>query len=214
MKKLGIFLLSVSCVAGSALAQSNGAPAAAPAPVAPPPTPAQLALAHDAAKAMGADRQIEGMNNQFRQMAISQSAMLAPTGATEEQKAAAAKVQGSIQDLAAEATKNMTSALDTAFAEVFTAGELAAFKAFFTSPEGQAFKAKQQQLSMRLGPKMQQLNEELRQKIGAIMQQAQSAAAAAAPSASAPITATTPPVSVTTEPVSAPVSGPTSAAKK
>lgn len=212
MKKLGILLLSASCFAGSALAQNSVAPAAVPAPAAPPATPAQLALARDAVKAMGADRQIEGMNNQLKQMATAQSSMLAPTGATEEQKAAAAKVQSSIQNLAAEATTNMTNTLDTAFAEVFTAAELAAIKAFFTSPEGQAFKAKQQQLSMRLSPKMQQLNEELRQKIGAIMQQAQPAAAA--PSASAPITATTPPVSVTTEPVSAPVAAPAPAAKK
>ncbi|MBK8478574.1 MAG: DUF2059 domain-containing protein [Opitutaceae bacterium] len=212
MKKLGILLLSASCFAGSALAQNNGAPAAVPAPAAPSATPAQVALARDVVKAMGADRQIEGMNNQLKQMATSQSAMLAPTGATEEQKAAAAKVQGSIQDLAAEATKNMTLALDTAFAEVFTTEELAAIKAFFTSPEGQSFKAKQQQLSMRLSPKMQQLNEELRQKIGAIMQQAQPVAVA--PSTAAPITATTPPVSVTTEPVSAPVPAAAPAAKK
>lgn len=214
MNKFGILLLSASCLAGSAQAQNPVPPAAAPAPAPPVVTPAQLTLARDAVKAMGADRQVEGMNNQLKQMATAQSAMLAPAGATEEQKATAAKVQSSIQELAAEATQNMTNTLETAFAEVFTTAELAAIKAFFTSTEGQAFKGKQQQLSMRLGPQMQQLNEELRKKVGAIMQQAQAAAASVAPSSTAPITATTPPVSVTTEPVSAPVPAPAPATKK
>ena len=201
MNKFGALLVSLNCLAGAAMAQTAAAPAAAPTPAPAPvdaaPTAAQIALAQEAIKAMGADRQIEAMAGQLKQMAAAQGGTLAPANATAEQKAAVATMQASIQELATDSTKRMLTALATGFAEVFTEAELTAIKGFFNSPEGQGFKAKQPQLSMKIGPQMQQLNDELRQKVGAIMQKAQQAAAPAPAVAPAPAaTATTPPIEV------------------
>lgn len=201
MNKIGTLLVSLSCFAGVVSAQNAPAPApAAPAPAPAPaaPSAAQLELARSAIKAIGADRQIEGMSNQLKQMAAAQASTLAPAGATDAQKAAVVKMQASIDELVAESRKNMTATLESGFATVYTAAELTAINAFFSSPEGQAFKTKQSQLSMQVGPQMQQITEGLRQKIGAIMQKAQQEAtpAPAATPAAPAATATTPPIEV------------------
>jgi hypothetical protein len=181
MKKLGIFLLAATCLAGSALAQDTQ----------------KTQLANDVIKSMNADKMFDSMTGQIKQMVSAQTSMYLPADATPEQKAKIAKVQDQAVDLALEAAKGMVAKMGAIYAEVYSVEELTAMKAFFTSPEGKSMQAKQPQIMQKMMPLVQQMQAELMPKIGALVEQAKPAPAAA-------VTATTPPVSVTTEPVSVP----------
>lgn len=187
MKKLGMFLLAVSCVAGSAMAQDAQKPT-------PAPDAQKLALANDVIKAMQADKMFDAMAGQIKQMVAQQTSMYLPPDATPEQKAKIEKVQGQAVDLGVEAAKGMIAKLGDLYAEVYSAEELKAIKAFFISPEGQSMQAKMPQIMEKMRPMVQQMQSEMMPKIRALVEQAKPAPAA--------------PISVTTEPVSLPMPAP------
>lgn len=196
MNKFGTLLVSLSCFAGIASAQNSPAPVAPPAPAAPAPAPAdpaKLALAHEVIKAMQADRSLEAMTGQIKQMVAQQTSMFTPASATEEQKAKVAQMQSQVMDLAMESVKTMMGKMDAVYADVYSVAELEAIKAFFNSSEGKSMLAKQPQLMQRMMPLIQQMQGELMPKIGALVQNVkQELAPAPAPTA----TATTPPIEV------------------
>ncbi|MFT3831545.1 MAG: DUF2059 domain-containing protein [Opitutaceae bacterium] len=162
-------LVAVSCLAGTAFSQNNP-PAGAASATAPATDPAKLALAHDVIKAMQADRSIDAMTGQIKQMVAQQTASYLPADATPEQKAKIAKLQNEALDLAMTAAKGLIGKMDAVYAEVYSAEELAAIKAFFTSPEGQSMLAKQPQLMQRMMPLAQQMQGELMPQLSALMQ--------------------------------------------
>ncbi len=185
MKKLGTLALAFSCLAGAGFAQTEVAAPAAP-------DAAKLVLAHDVIKATQADRMIDGISAQIKQMTMAQTARMLPPEATEEQKAKALAVQGEIMDLAMAATKDMIGKLDGIYADVYSTGELEALKAFFTSAEGRSMIEKQPVLMQKMMPLMQQMQAELMPKINEIIGRAK----AELTPPKAPISATTPPIEV------------------
>ena len=185
MNKLGILLLAVSCLAGSAPAQDAQ----------------KTQLANDVIKAMNADKMFDSMAGQIKQMVAAQTSMYAPANATPEQRAKLDQVQNQAVDLAMEAAKGMIAQMGTIYAEVYSVEELTAIKAFFTSPEGMSMQAKQPQIMQKMMPLVQQMQAELMPKIKALVEAAKPAPAPA-------VSVTTEPISVTTEPVSAPVPAP------
>ncbi len=185
MKRLGTFLVAVSCFAGAALAQNDSAPA-------PAPDAAKLALAHEVIGAMQADRSLEAMTGQIKQMVAQQTASFLPAGATEEQKAMVAKLQDEALDLAMEAARGMIQKMDAVYADVYSTEELTAIKTFFTSPEGYSMMAKQPQLMQRMMPLIQQMQSELMPKVTALLQKGRQEITPIP----APASATTPPVEV------------------
>lgn len=154
MKKTALLLALVVFSTG-ALAQENAA---------------KRALARDVIAALQADKMVDGMLAQMKQMAAAQSS--APADATPEQKAKAEKLQSDIMELSMNAAKKMISQMDQLYAEVYSEGDLKAMKTFFTSPEGQSMINKQPQLMQRMVPLMQKMQQELMPQIQALTQAA------------------------------------------
>ena len=173
-------------------------------PAALPVDAAKLALAREAMKAMQAERMLESLSNQLKMMTAQQTTLLLPTTATEEQKARLAQIQTEVTDLVREAAKAQMEKMATVYAEVFTAEELQAMRAFFVSPEGRALLSKQPLLAQRLMPLTRAMQMELMPKIGATIDKAKQelspapvavpppASAAPTPGAPAPIKITLP----------------------
>lgn len=132
--------------------------------------PAKLALAREVTAALQADKMIDGMMDQMKQMAA-QSTVVAPD-ATPEQKAKAEKLQNDIMELSLNAAKKMIAQMDQLYAEVYSEDDLKAMKAFFTSTGGKSMISKQPQLMQRMMPMMQQMQQELMPQIQALAQQA------------------------------------------
>lgn len=182
MKKI-LFLL--------AFALAAGARAQTPAP-APAPEAAKLALAREVIVAMQANKLIDRMTDQMKQMAAQMagfSADLPP-----EKRARAEATQGKIMALGMEMTKALIAKMDTIYADVFTEAELKALKAFYSSPEGTSAQLKQAEVAQRMMPLVQELQRGLMPKVQQIIAEAQAedakadaaAAAPAAPAAKAP----------------------------
>lgn len=190
MNKFGTLLVGLACFAGTAVAQNQ--PVAAPAPT-PAADPAKVALAHEVIKAMQADRMLEGMTNQIKQMVAQQTAMYVTATASDEQKAKVALVQSQADALAGAAVQRVVASMDAVYAELFTEAELQGIKTFFLSPEGQSMLAKQPQLMQRLTPVVQRMQGELMPKIGELVQNLQKDLAPPRP---APVSVTTPPIEV------------------
>lgn len=131
-----------------------------------PPSPAKLALARDVIAALQADKMIDGMLAQMKQMAGQSSAI--PADATPEQRAKAEKLQTDILELSMNSAKKMITQMDQLYAEVYSDAELNAMKAFFTSAEGRSMMAKQPQVMQRMMPLMQQMQQELMPQIQAL----------------------------------------------
>src|SRR5512133_3571245 len=104
MKKLGIFLLAATCLAGSALAQDAQ----------------KTQLANDVIKSMNADKMFDAMTGQIKQMVSAQTSMYLSAEATPEQKAKIAQVQGQAVDLALDAAKGMVAKMGAIYAEVYS----------------------------------------------------------------------------------------------
>lgn len=130
----------------------------------------KLALAREVIAALQADKMIDGMLAQMKQMAAQSTVF--PADATPEQKAKAEKLQSDIMDLSMTAAKKMITQMDQLYAEVYTEAELHAMKAFFLSSEGRSMMAKQPQVMARMMPLMQQMQQELMPQIQALTQAA------------------------------------------
>lgn len=175
MKKI-LFLL--------ALVVAVGARAQTPAP-APAPDAAKLALAREVITAMQADKIIDRMTGQMKQMAA-QMAGSSPN-LSPEKRARAEATQGKIMELSMEMSKTLLSKMDAVYADVFTETELKAMKAFYSSPEGSSAQLKQADVAKRMMPLLQDLQRGLMPKIQQIVADAQAeeakadAAAAATP---------------------------------
>ena len=133
-------------------------------------SPAKLALARDVISALQADKMIDGMLAQMKQMAMQSTTV--PADATPEQKAKAEKLQNDIMELTMNAAKKMITQMDQAYAEVYSDADLKAMKAFFTSAEGQSMISKQPQLMQKMMPMMQKMQQELMPQIQALTQAA------------------------------------------
>ena len=133
-------------------------------------SPAKLALAREVIAALQADKMIDGMLAQMKQMAV--QSMAIPADATPEQKAKADKIQNEIMELSMNAAKKMIKEMDQLYAEVYSESDLKAMKAFFTSPEGQSMISKQPQLMQRMMPMMQKMQQDLMPQIQALTQAA------------------------------------------
>ncbi|MBI2513946.1 MAG: DUF2059 domain-containing protein [Opitutae bacterium] len=184
MKHLKVLLSSLA-LSSLALAQSN-APQAAPA--APAPTvaapavdAAKLALAREVIAAMQADKMLDRMTAQMKQMAMQMTAL--PSDTPPAKRAKAEALSNKIMDLSMEAAKGMIAKMDALYAEVYSEAELKAMKAFFASPEGQSMLAKQPQVMQRVMPLAQAMQTELMPKIQQLVQQAQAEEAAEAAAA-------------------------------
>lgn len=132
--------------------------------------PAKVALAREVISALQADKMIDGMLNQMKQMAAQSTVV--PPDATPEQKAKAEKVQNDIMELSMNAAKKMITQMDQLYAEVYSEDDLKAMKAFFTSESGKSMISKQPQLMEKMMPMMQQMQKELMPQIQALTQQA------------------------------------------
>lgn len=188
MKHLKVILASLA-LSSAAFAQTNApqAASAAPAPAATAPAvdPAKLALAREVISAMQADKMLDRMTAQLKQMAMQMAAQQPDTSPAKRAKAEA--FQGKIMDLTMEAAKGMIAKMDALYAEIYSEAELKAIKAFFTSSEGQSMLAKQPQVMQRVMPLAQAMQAELMPKIQQLVQQAQAEEAAeAAAKAAAP----------------------------
>lgn len=190
MKKSKL-LLAWLALGTAAFAQTNApqaAPAApAPAVAAPAIDPAKLALAREVIAAMQADKMLDRMTAQMKQMATQMAAL--PPDTPPAKRAKAEALSNKIMDLTMEAAKGMIAKMDALYADVYSEAELKAIKAFFTSPEGKSMLAKQPQLMQRVMPLAQAMQAELLPKIQQLAQQAQAeeaAEAAAAAKAAAP----------------------------
>ena len=158
MKNLSV-ILGLLVLATSALAQDSNAK--------------KLTLAHDTIAAMHADKMLDGMAAQMKQMATRTGAVAAD--ATPEQKQRSQELQDKIMDLSMNAAKGMISQMDQIYADVYSEAELMAMKAFFTSPEGQSMMAKQPQIMARLMPIMQGMQGELMPKIQKLVEESRAA---------------------------------------
>jgi hypothetical protein len=186
MKKSQLLLASLA-LGTAAFAQTNAPQAtpAAPAPAvaAPAIDAAKLALARDVITAMQADKLIERMTVQMKQMAVQMSGLSPDMPA--DKRARAEATQGKIMELSMEMTKTLLSKMDAVYAEVFSEPELKAMKAFYSSPEGASAQLKQAEVAKRMMPLVQELQRGLMPKFQQIMADAQAeetrAAAAAVP---------------------------------
>jgi len=131
-----------------------------------PAAPAKLALAREVIAALQADKMIDGMLAQLKQMTAQNTQV--PADATPEQRAKAEKLQSDILALSMNSAKKMVADMDQLYAEVYSDGELKAMKAFFTSVEGRSMIAKQPELMQRMMPLMQKMQQELMPQIQAL----------------------------------------------
>jgi hypothetical protein len=144
---------------------------------------AKLALAREAIAALKADKMIDGMTAQMKQMAAQMSAGSLPAEATPAQRKIVDEFQGRIMDLSMEAAKGMITQMDQVYADVYSEAELKAMIVFFKSPEGQSMMAKQPQVMQRVMPLVQSMQRELMPKMQRLTEdmKAQMEAAQAAP---------------------------------
>ncbi len=188
MKKI---LLALSCVALALSATAQNAPA-------PAPDAAKLALAREVITAMQADKLIDRMTGQMKQMAAQMSGYAPDMPA--DKRARAEATQSKIMDLSMEMSKTLLSKMDTIYADVFTEPELKAMKAFYSSPEGASAQLKQAEVAQRMMPLVQELQRGLMPKIQQIMAEAQAEEAKAAAAAIAAPAPEATPSAKTTEP--------------
>jgi hypothetical protein len=157
-------LLALLALATSAFAQDNNA--------------AKLPLAREAIAAMKADKMIEGMMAQMKQMAAQMSASSTPADATPAQRKIVEDFQNKIMELSVESAKGMIAQMDQVYADIYSEAELKAMIVFFKSPEGASMMSKQPQVMQRvqplvmsmqrdLMPKMQKLTEDLKAQMDA-----------------------------------------------
>lgn len=134
---------------------------------------ARLALAHEAIAAMHADKMLDGMAAQMKQMAVQMSPQAAT--ATPEQRQKAEELQGKIMDLSMTEAKGLIAKMDAIYAEVYSEAELKAMVAFFTSPEGQSMMAKQPQVMTHIMPLVQDMQRSLMPKVKQLVEEARAA---------------------------------------
>jgi hypothetical protein len=164
MKKTRL-LLALLALATGAFAQDTSA--------------AKLALAREAIAALKADKMIDGMTAQMKQMSNQMVAGGLPADATPAQRALAEEFQTKVLNLSMESAKTMISQMDQVYAEVFTDAELKAMTAFFKSPEGESMMAKQPQVMQRVMPLAQSMQRELMPKMQALAEELKAKMAAA-----------------------------------
>jgi hypothetical protein len=149
--------------------------------------PAKLALAREAIAALKADKMIDGMTAQIKQMATQMSASSLPADATPAQRKAADDFEAKILDLSKESTKAMIAQMDQVYADIYSEAELKAMIVFFKSPEGESMMAKQPQVMQRMMPLVQSMQRELMPKMQQLTEdlktQMEAAKAPAAPPA-------------------------------
>jgi hypothetical protein len=144
-------LLALLALATGAFAQDNNA--------------AKLALAREAIAAMKADKMIDGMMAQMKQMATQMSASNMSAEATPAQRKVAEDFQTKIMELSMESAKGMISQMDQVYADVYNEAELKAMIVFFNSPEGASMMAKQPQVMQRVQPLVMSMQRDLMPKI-------------------------------------------------
>ena len=82
--------------------------------------------------------------------------------------AKAEKLQSEVLELSMAAAKKMIGQMDQLYAEVYSAAELRAMKAFLSADEGRSMLAKQPQVMQRMMPMMQQMQQELMPQVQAL----------------------------------------------
>jgi uncharacterized protein len=150
MKKVTLLLALVAFTSGAFAEESS----------------AKLTLAREVISALQADKMIDGMLVQLKQMAARSTNI--PADATPEQRAKAEKLQGDIMELSMTSAKKMIGQMDQLYAEIYSEADLQAMKTFFTSPEGRSMISKQPELMKRMMPMMQQMQQELVPQIQAL----------------------------------------------
>lgn len=145
--------------------------------LAQPPDP-KLALAHDVIQAMQLEKTFDRMTGQIQQMA----AQMVPNDGTPEQQARLKVVQAKALALAMQSVKDMLPKMEAIYAQVFTADELGAIKAFYTSPAGIAMVGKQPEVMAKMTPLIIQMQRDLMPKIQAIAAEATDESPSAPPS--------------------------------
>lgn len=133
----------------------------------------KLLLAREVITALQADKVVDGMLTQLKQMAKQSTPV--PADATPEQIAKAEKVQSDILEITMAAAKKMISQLDQLYADVYSESELQAMKAFFSTPEGKSMIAKQPELMKRMMPLIQGMQQELMPQVQSILAAAKNA---------------------------------------
>jgi len=159
-------LLALLALTTGAFAQDKNAAAPADA--------AKLALAHEAIAATRADKMIDNMSGQMKQLAARLSPA-APTATPEERKQAE-ELQGKILDLSLAEAKGLIAKMDAIYASVFSEAELKAMIAFYNSPEGQSMIGKQPQIMAQLMPAIQDMQSKLMPKIQQLVEESRAAA--------------------------------------
>lgn len=160
MKKIP-FLLALLALALGARADDNAA---------------KLALAREAVAAIQADKMLDGMAVQMKQMAAQYAHMDPATSPEARQKADA--LQAKILDLSMNEAKALMSKMDGIYASVYSEAELKAMVSFFKSPEGQSMLAKQPQVMAQVMPLISQMQQSLMPKIQQLVQESKAADAA------------------------------------
>lgn len=163
MKKNIQLLLAMLALTGASFAQTQTAPAQADA--------AKLALAREVIAAVQADKMIDSMLAQLKQMAAQTAAV--PADATPEQRQKAEALQAEILTLSMKAARGLINQMDQVYADVYSEAELQAMKAFFGSPEGRSMIAKQPQIMARIMPLAQKMQQDLMPQIQQLVQAAQ-----------------------------------------
>lgn len=140
--------------------------------------PAKLALAREVIAATQADKMLDGIAAQMKQVAAQMTRL--PPNATAEQKQQITEFQEQTMDMLMESVKKLLPRMDRVFAESYTEAELRAILAFYTSPEGRSMLAKQPQILARLMPEIQEMNRELMARIRSLVADKKAALAAKA----------------------------------
>ena len=130
---------------------------------------AKLALAREVIAAMHADKMVDGMADQMKQMATQMASP--PSGATPEQIKKSEELLGKIMDLTMNEAKTIITKMDEIYAEVYSEADLKAMKTFFTSPDGQSMLAKQPQIMAHLMPYIEQMQENLMPKVQKLVEE-------------------------------------------
>jgi len=132
---------------------------------------AKLALAREAIAAMHADKMLDGMGAQMKQMASQMAGNTVPPDATPEQRKLFDEFQGKVMDLSMQSAKGMIAQMDQIYAQVYSEAELKAMKAFFLSPEGQSMTAKQPQVMQHMMPLLQGMQRDIVGKVQGLAEQ-------------------------------------------
>jgi hypothetical protein len=136
------------------------------------PNAERLALARDVISLSQADRMINNIVPQVQQMTTQMAAPMLDK-LTPEQRAKVEAGQKKVIELSMDAARQMIAKMDSVYADVYSADELKAIKAFYSTVEGKSMIEKMPQVMQKMMPLMQQMQAELMPKIQGAMAELQ-----------------------------------------